>query len=81
MGEAINIIEREQTIHDCAYKPIHTYLAQIIPYLEYRQEVAKKLTTAYSQSDDVRNNYYEAIDNCNKHILKLLSITELNKEQ
>ena len=70
---AINQLKIQQDFHAMAYQPIHRYLQQIIPYLEQRQEVAKRKMN-YTNTEPVNEQLTEMIEHLNKNILITLNI-------
>lgn len=72
MGQAIDTNGQEQYINDMAYRPIHTYLADIIPYLVQRLEMAKSIQNI--TDNEHINAIKEMINYTNKEIKIILNI-------
>ena len=72
---AINQLKIQQDFHAMAHTPIHKYIQCLIPYLEQRQEVAKRRMN-YSNTDTVNEQLDEMIEWCNKEIMTILNINQ-----
>jgi hypothetical protein len=62
----------QQTIHRQSFQPLHKYIAYLIPYLEQRQDAAKRLYT--TQNLDHQESLTKMIEHCNTEIMKILDI-------
>lgn len=61
-------------IHGCAYTPIHTFIAQIIPHLELRQKAARKYLSKPQWDDESEKAFTGLISRCNEKIDQILNI-------
>jgi hypothetical protein len=72
MGAAINQLEMHERLHSMVYSPIHTYFGRLIPYLEKRQEVAKRLYSCKEPPEE----YEQLIKYINDQIKLILDIPQ-----
>ncbi len=71
--KAVSQAKIQQDFHTMSYLPIHRYLQQIIPYLEQRQEIAKRRIN-YTNNETVNEQLTEMIERINNEILSILNI-------
>ncbi len=70
----VNQLKISTDIHSCAYKPIHTFIAQIIPHLELRQETARRYLSKSQWDEESKKAYRNLITRCNEQIEAILNI-------
>lgn len=73
VGQAVNIVQMEENIYRSGWTPIHRYIQQIIPYLEQRQEAAKRLYEYKGKSAEADEQYKQLIIWCNSKISDILN--------
>ncbi len=65
----------QQDIHVMAYQQIHNYIQHLIPLLEQRQFVAKRIMNN-KNTDGVNEELTAMIEWCNNEILQILTINK-----
>jgi hypothetical protein len=75
VGQVSNINALQEVLHRQAYMPIHKYLAHLIPYLEHRQEVAKRFYKNKGKNQEYDEQANKIIEWNNVEVMKILDIT------
>lgn len=74
MGEAINIVNLELSMHTAAFTPIHKFIYQLIPYLEQRKQVCDKYINWNNKTEDDARNLIECKNHIDNNIKQILGI-------
>ncbi len=77
MGQVSPQVKNEFKLHCISHLPIHKSIAQIIPWLEQRQETAKRLYQFRDKLTQVeKENYESLIQHCERNITKILNFMD-----
>ncbi len=79
VGQAINLVKQQENIEKSAFTPIHLYIARLIPYLEQRQEIAKRYRTHGSRNDEAEEQYLNLLKWNEKEISTILNFLSNEK--
>lgn len=74
MGQLLISYELSNALDQAAHKPIHSYIAQIIPWLESRQHVAKRLSNTSILSYKTIEGLLAVIKHHDNEIAKILNM-------
>lgn len=77
MEEAISLSKIERDLHAMAYLPLHKYVQQILPFLEQRQEAAKRYIQIRGKNEEHDKNFEELIRHINNSISEILNLNKL----
>lgn len=72
MGQAVDTLKIQQEMHSIAFLPIHKFMYQLVPYMEHRQQAAKKWME--SRNEQTKQACEDAIKDCDKAIAQLLKL-------
>ncbi len=71
-GQVSSVIALQEVLHRQAYTPIHTYLARLIPYLEQRQEAAKRFYNYKGKNEGHDEQLNKLLEWNNVEIMRIL---------
>jgi len=80
MGNISKVITEQEVLHRQSYMPIHTYIAHIIPYLEQRQQAARRFYDIKGKSPETDEQLSRLIEWNNNEIMQLLDIPPVNNQ-
>jgi hypothetical protein len=80
VGQAISQAFLAERLHRISFCPIHEYIKQMIPFLEQRQEVCKRLYQYENKLTEAeKDNYESLIRRCESEISEILGLPSLQQ--